>query len=249
MSLETFLENITIEELEELKKLKEQENACQKQVYSFSSMTDVKLNKCVDIEREFDILDKFSSWFGNNFDIPKDDVDFLEKLIDKYSLYINGYKEESLKAHFVIPILNRVDFLLPEYKCSGLYEEKLVYEAEEFIFSGTTDFIFSKGLIESKKPYFFIQEFKRNEENSSPRTQLLAELISAVELNNWTTIKGAYIVGSIWNFVILERLEKHKYQYYISQNFDSTKIDDLKDIYRNLVFVKNEIIEMIKNGE
>jgi hypothetical protein len=56
-------------------------------------------------------------------------------------------------------------------------------------------------------------------------------------------------VGSIWNFVILERIEKYEYQYYVSQNFDSTKIEDLKDIYTNLLFVKNEIIQMVKNGE
>jgi hypothetical protein len=41
-------------------------------------------------------------------------------------------------------------------------------------------------------------------------------------------------------------LGKDKYQYFVSQNFDSTKIYDLKDIYKNLVYVKEEIIEMVK---
>ncbi len=40
---------------------------------------------------------------------------------------------------------------------------------------------------------------------------------------------------------------KDKYQYFISQNFDSTKIDDLIDIYKNLLFVKNEIIVKIED--
>ena len=118
-----------------------------------------------------------------------------------------------------------------------------------FILSGEVDFIVSKGLKKANKPYFFIQEFKRNEENAFPRTQLLAELISAVELNKWSTIKGAYIKGTIWNFVILEKLGKDKYQYFVSQNFDSTKIEDLKDIYRNLLFVKNEIIGIVKKED
>ncbi len=61
-----------------------------------------------------------------------------------------------------------------------------------------------------------------------------------------TTIKGAYIIGAIWNFVILEKLAEDKYQYFVSQNFDSTKIDDLKGIYKNLMFVKNEIISQLK---
>jgi hypothetical protein len=59
-------------------------------------------------------------------------------------------------------------------------------------------------------------------------------------------MKGAYIIGAIWNFVILEKLGKNKYQYFVSQNFDSTKIEDLKDIYKNLLFIKNEIIEIVK---
>lgn len=112
-------------------------------------------------------------------------------------------------------------------------------------YSKIRDFVVSKGLLESKKPYFFIQEFKRSEEYGNPRPQLLAELISAIELNDWKFIKGAYIIGGNWHFAILEKLDLHKYQYFISQNFDSTKIYDLKSIYKNLLFVKNEILNMV----
>jgi len=38
-------------------------------------------------------------------------------------------------------------------------------------------------------------------------------------------MKGACIVGAIWDFVILEKIGKDKYQYNVSQNFDSTKIN------------------------
>ena len=104
----------------------------------------------------------------------------------------------------------------------------------------------SKGLVYSQKPYFFIQEFKRGKSNSDPEPQLLAELISAVELNNWKTIKGAYLIGANWNFVILEKLEKHRYQYFVSRTYDSTRIDDLNDIFKSLLFIKDEILTMIK---
>jgi hypothetical protein len=124
------------------------------------------------------------------------------------------------------------------------YELSLRYETEDFIFGGTTDFVVSSGLVKSKTPYFFIQEFKGSEEYGNPRPQLLAELISAVELNHWNKIKGAYIIGAMWHFVILEKLEKNKYQYFVSQNFDSMRLDDLKSIYTHLLCVKNEIITM-----
>jgi hypothetical protein len=53
----------------------------------------------------------------------------------------------------------------------------------------------SKGLEYSKKPYFFIQKFKKSIRNDDPRTQLLAELIAAVELNSFKKIKGAFVIN------------------------------------------------------
>jgi hypothetical protein len=41
----------------------------------------------------------------------------------------------------------------------------------------------------------------------------------------------------------LKELEKDSYQYFVSQNFDSTKIEDLKLIYKNLIFIKKEILK------
>ena len=96
----------------------------------------------------------------------------------------------------------------------------------------------AKGLYESETPYFFIQEFKKGVEFSDPRPQLVAELIAGLEISNFKNIKGAYIIGSIWNFVILEKIEKDSYRYYVSENFDSSKIGDLNLIYKNLLFVK-----------
>jgi len=103
----------------------------------------------------------------------------------------------------------------------------------------------AQGLFKSEKPYFFIQEFKQGKTRKDPEPQLLAELISAVELNDESAMQGAYIVGAIWNFVILEKIEKHQYQYFVSENFDSTKIEDLKAIYRNLLFIQQEILRNI----
>ena len=139
-----------------------------------------------------------------------------------------------------------MEFKSYENEFREFYELPLTYKTDRFIFNGTVDFVVSKGLVDSKKPYFFIQEFKRSEEYGNPRPQLLAELISGVELNRWKFIKGAYIIGGNWHFVILEKLDTNKYQYFISQNFDSTKLEDLKKIYKNLLFIKNEIIATIR---
>ena len=160
------------------------------------------------------------------------------------------YKEENLKVRFIGPILNKINFIIDD-NIKDFYNEKLTYKNENFIFNGEVDFVVANtdGLFNSEKPYFFIQEFKQEKGSSEPEYQLLAELIAGVELNNQKFMKGAYIKGINWHFLILERLKKHKYQYFVSQQFDSTRIDDLTAIYKNLLFVKQEIIEMIKNGE
>jgi len=236
-----------IEELEKEKSKLEGIEDNKTPIYKYSKIRDVDLEKLVDIERNLD-KNIFDSWLNNKIKLSESTELFLQKLIDDNEDLILSYKEEDLKMKFIGPLLNEVNFKSYENKFREFYEEKLKYETENFIFTGTIDFVVSKGLVKSKKPYFFIQEFKRNEEYSNPRPQLLAELISAVELNNWQTIKGAYIVGAHWNFVILNKLDKHKYEYFISQNFDSSKINDLKDIFRNLLFIKEEVTQMIMDG-
>lgn len=240
---------IELKLLSEIEALKQEikaikgETQAQKPTYQYSKIRESDLESLVDIERN---LDKtiFNSWFA--YSISLDDVEPLFiNLIQENDILIDSYSEEDLKVNFLVPILNKVHFKSFENNIRDFYELPLRYETDNFIFSGTTDFVVSSGLVKSKTPYFFIQEFKRSEEYGNPRPQLLAELISAVELNQWNTIKGAYIIGAMWHFVILEKLDNNKYQYFVSQNFDSMRLDDLKAIYTHLLYIKNEIITMV----
>ena len=205
---------------------------------SFSQIKFSDLKRFVDIEINLDET-IFEDWLTNDILLDKSVEDFLIELLKKTKPLMRYYQEERLKAKFIIPILNKIDFNINNI--SDFYNEKLTYETDKFIFNGEVDFMLAKGLIDSEKPYFFIQEFKRGKKNSDPEPQLLAELISGVELNNWSEIKGAYIIGATWNFVILKKLGKDRYQYFVSCDFNSTNIKDLKDIYRNLLFIKNSL--------
>lgn len=216
--------------------------------YQYSKIRDIDLRNIVNIEENFE-KEVFNNWFENKIEINNKENEFLLNLIKENENLIRSYNEEDLKMKFIAPLLNKINFKSIEKKFRDFYEIQLTYKTESFILTGITDFVVSKGLTYSQKPYFFIQEFKRSEEYSNPRPQLLAELISAIELNNWNIIKGAYIIGENWVFVVLKRIGKYQYEYFISQNFDSTKIEDLKSIYKNLLFVKNEIIKKVENGE
>ncbi len=213
--------------------------------YSFSKITDAILKKLVNIEKNYDRA-IFEDWFDFKYELKQDEIKFLTKLIDRNELLISDYHEEDLKANFIVPLINKVDFLMMKARIRNFYNEPLSYQTDKFIFNGRADLMVSSGLQVAIKPYFFIQEFKKAEEFGNPRPQLLAEMISAVELNKIKSMRGAFIVGKDWNFVILEKLGKDKYQYFISKPFDSTDIEKLKGIYRNLQFVKDEIIQMAR---
>ncbi len=215
-----------------------------KPTYQYSKIRDTELENLVEIEKN---LDKtiFTAWFENDIILDNELETFFIDLIADNEPLIDSYSEEDLKVNFLVPLLNKVHFKSFKNKFRDFYELPLRYECDDFIFNGTTDFVVSSGLVKSKTPYFFIQEFKRSEEYGNPRPQLLAELISAVELNHWKSIKGAYIIGAMWHFVILEKLDTHQYQYFVSQNFDSIRLDDLKKIYTHLLFIKEDITKKV----
>ncbi len=240
------LEKQQAQEIQELRKLLGFKTRDKSQ--AFSDLTMYDLEDLVDIDKNFN-NEIFNSWFDNTLEIDKNKIEFLENILDKYGQVLERYNEDTLKVVFIGAIIEEVGFFNKELRIGNFYHKNLSYKNDKINFNGYCDFYVAKGLEYPKSPYFFIQEYKPSKGGGDPEPQLLAELICAVELNNWNTIKGCYIIGAIWNFVILEKLDENQYQYFVSANFDSTKIEDLKDIFKNLLFVKNEIIEMVKNDK
>jgi hypothetical protein len=58
--------------------------------------------------------------------------------------------------------------------------------------------------------------------------------------------KPLRVITLLGLFVILEKLETDKYEYYISENFYSTDIGKLGIIFKKLLYIKNEIVELVK---
>ncbi len=212
-------------------------------IYNFGAIKLQQLESIVSLKRKLP-SNYFKNWFENEIKITTKENTFLKELIEEHYFLIESYNEEELKVKFIAPILNQVKFTNIEYEFRDFYEEKITYKTDDFILTGITDFLVSEGLEYSKKPYFFIQEFKKSIKNDDPRPQLLAELIAAIELNGLKQIKGAYIVGENWNFVILEKLSLHCYQYCISHTFNATHFNNLQQIYKNLCFIKQEIMKI-----
>ena len=205
--------------------------------YNFSNIKFSDLEEIVDI-KVVDNDAKFDEWFETTYDLDDAETLFFKNLIQKNKTRIAFYMEENLKAKFIIPILNLVDFVFEPV--SDWYDTALSGTLNGVEFKGFTDFMVASGTENPRKPYFFIQEFKPSVPDKDPRIQLLAELLVATEKNKTTIMRGGYIVGRIWFFVILEKLAENKFEYVISKSFDSLDLEDLKQIYIILQAVKHK---------
>ena len=180
---------------------------------------------------------RFQEWFDFPHAIQPAEDAFLRELIDKYRLRVNSFSEEELKAHIIIPLLNQVDFFQAAFR--DWYERPLHARINNVLLTGQVDFMVAKGVEKPHTPYFFIQEFRRLKGREiDPKNQLLAEMLVALTLNQSNLSRGAYVIGPLWNFVLLTR-DGERYACYVSKNFDSMDIADLRQIYINLQAVKH----------
>jgi hypothetical protein len=108
------------------------------------------------------------------------------------------------------------------------FERTIAATVEEYYLKIKTDFMIAKGILNVPEvPYFHFQEYKRQTDpNGDPIGQLLEAMLIAKELNQSDKpIYGCYVMGKLWNFMVLE--EK---TYCISESYDCTKQDNLLQI-------------------
>jgi len=208
--------------------------------YNFSSIKYSELEEIVDIRLGSDEAHdyKFDEWFQFEYDLSDFEQEFIAKLVKKHKRRLNFYQEETLKVKFIGAILNQVDFLTENY--ADWYDASLSGIVNGVELKGYPDFMVATGIREPKKPYFFIQEFKSSKPDKDPEIQLLAELLVSIEKNKSKIMRGAYIIGQIWKFVVLEKIGENAFEYFVSDAFDSLKTHDLELIYKNLQTIKSK---------
>ena len=205
--------------------------------YNFSDMDRNILEEVLDIDVIFE-QEIFNEWFNYKYEISDYELKFLTTLLESHKYNLKYYNEVQLKSQFISPLLSLVNFT--KGKIRGWYERNLSGIVNNYELKGNTDFMVATGKLKPEKPFFFIQEFKKNLTKSNPLEQLLAEMAVAMQINDKNILRGTYNVGKIWSFIILEKTEQNKYQYYESDIFDSSKIDTLKQIYIYLQAVKHK---------
>ena len=201
---------------------------------AFSKVSFSILTAIVNISKGND--DKiFQNQFETDYSVSDDETAFLKDLIKKNEERLETYSEEDLKAKFLFPLFSKISFDTGDMR--DWYEWPLSMHINERILSGKADFMIAEGAEEPCCFYPFIAEFKQAASKTFPKNQLLAEMLVAMEKSETDIIRGAFIIGRNWNFVILKKVAT-EYKYFVSKQFDSLDFKGLKQIYVWLQAVK-----------
>lgn len=208
-------------------------------IFDFSEikLREIKNHFAIKIQRQEQNI--FEEWFSYAHQISEKENQELIRLRNRVAPYLPAYQEEDLKIKFIAPLFYMVDFIFDGIQ--DWYDQKLefTYENLGIKLSGVPDLMVAKGDDYPEKPYFFLQEFKSSKPSQDPDYQLLAEMLTALEINENQDVQGAYVIGRNWYFTWLKKLENGQYQYFISEQFDCLNFENLKQIYINLQAVKH----------
>lgn len=212
--------------------------------------TPIKLKS--DIE---DVLDAFAlnyciggnfleSWLSISHEFSVSDKNNLEEKRQLLVENVSFWNSAELKMRFLAFLLEIADidekgkikvfFERPMYAIVNGYELNVICDAMVAT---------PKGIGKPKKPYFFLQEFKKQKNAADAEGQMLiAMLIAQVENDNNEPIYGCWIQGRNWIFTTLY----HK-NYCISKQLDAADKDDLYIIMCALKELKVIILKQLSH--
>jgi hypothetical protein len=178
-----------------------------------------------------------------NWQTAKSEISDFEKqlLLDLQQPLAWGGKswnEVELENKFISPLIMAVKF--DDRKIGYFLERSLSAVVGDYELSGVVDGMIATGFRDPDIPLFCMHEYKRSIENQgSPDAQALAAMLVAREMNhNDKPIYGLYVVGLIWNFMVLSGNE-----YCISKDYKS----DNEEVF--LIFKMLKALKQIIKAE
>jgi hypothetical protein len=180
-------------------------------------------------------------WISARGVLSDDETLRLQRLYKKALQSGDGWNEEELKMKFISLIFDLVDIEVDNVIVS-FFERPMNAIINDIKIAVICDCLLASpaGIATPRVPYFFLQEFKRQKGDSNdPEAQMLAAMLVAQHRNaDQKPIYGAWLVGSIWNFTILQ-----DNQYFVSPKFDASNFDSLCQI----VFILRKLKDLIIN--
>ncbi len=151
------------------------------------------------------------------------------------------WNEEELKMQFIAFLFDIAAINEPD-KFKLFYERPLSAVLDGYDLSVICDAMVAtpKGIGKPKKPYFFLQEFKKQKNAPDAEGQLLtAMLLAQNENGNDLPVYGCYLQGKHWTFATL-----HNKNYCVSSSYDATQKPDLYQIVYALRHLKQLILNL-----
>jgi hypothetical protein len=203
---------------------------------TFKEWTLTKLEKAFGLKQAW-TSPLMQEWEQMTAEISEFEREHLEMLRDRVEKGGKAWNEVELENKFISPliVLARID--TDEF--GYFLERNMQGIVGDYDLSGIVDGIIATGIREPNLPFFCFHEYKRSVDNEgNPDAQALAAMLVAREQNKESNggiekpIYGLYIVGLIWNFMVL-----HNNQYCISKNYDSSQ-EEIFAIFRIMKSLK-----------
>ncbi len=207
------------------------------QTATFKEWTLTALDKALGLKQIWQ-SDLLSQWENSTVDIEASDKAILLKLQKSLIRGGRAWNEVELENKFISPVIMTAD--IDDEQIGYFLERPLSGVVGDYELSGIVDGMIATGFREPDIPLFCMHEYKRSIENQgSPDAQALAAMLVAREMNNNDKpIYGLYVVGLIWNFMVLNDNE-----YCISKDYKS----DNEEVF--LIFKMLKALKQIIKAE
>ncbi len=191
------------------------------------------------LKRNIDTCELLTALMKGVMPLTLEQSAFLEKKRQLLAIEGEFWNEEELKMHFLAHLFEVIQMNEPN-KIKIFYERPLSDTIEGHKLSVVCDMLLATpfGINTPKKPYFFLQEYKKAKGAPDAEGQMLVAMLLAQHQNdNNKPMYGAWLQGKNWVFTTL-----HQKNYCISQQYDATDKADLSQIINILFHLKQTIL-------
>jgi hypothetical protein len=206
---------------------------------NFRDWTVEKVEDAFGLEQTFNhpLLKQLISF---SYEISEFEAKTLLKFQQNYEQFGGeDWNEVELASKFISPLIVFSD--MDNRKFGYFLERDLSVTIGDYELVGKVDGIIATGFRSPRKPYFCLNEYKKESDpNGDPRGQLLIAMIAVQTINqDANPIYGVYVVGKLWRFIVLTGKT-----YTFSDAFVATK-KDIFDIYKILKGLRHEIEALV----
>ena len=182
-------------------------------------------------------------WLSYEYLLSDYENHFLTDLQEALLIGVDDWNEVELENKFISPLIVLAKF--DTRQMSYFMERELSATLGDYEISGKVNGMIATGFRSPKKPYFCMNEYKRESDpTGDPRGQALIAMLAAQNLNDSGDIVfGCYITGKSWRFMVLENKT-----YAISKSYsaDDEEIADIFRIMKGLHFQIDKIASKYK---